>query len=372
MSRQHLIVAVKEAEYAERLAAYIRHSSFGESWQLTAFTNPLSLRNYIAAGYSMDLIAVQPSFLEELGVELEGVPVAALVTRYGQCSAHKEVLQYQPVPQLIGAFSAVHASFGEFHGGGRQSSESAAVIAVYSASGGIGKTVVARQLAQQAGIRGSRVFYLNLEQWNAASLWLGDEGGEDFAQMLYTLQAQPERASLRLTELRKRHGTMKFDYFAPCSNADERLSLTLEQGGLLLSTIAECGEYDAVIVDLDSRADPLHQAVFQYCTHLVWLVGKDAAAQCKTELALRYFEQKWGSVFREIKRKIRFVGARAAPLSGAADHSFSMRVEGVIPEAAELAEETGGAALIASPALRGAVESLLDRLTIVEGGRGDG
>lgn len=374
MTKQHLILAVKEPEYVERLAAYIRHSSLGESWQLTAFTNLSAFRNYIDAGYSMDLIAVQPSFLGELGAEMEGAPIAVLVTRYGQCPGHREVLQYQPIPQLIGALSAAQASFGEHNGGDGRPSAAAAVVAVYSASGGIGKTAVARQIAQQAGVRGSRVFYLNLEQWNAASLWLGDEGGEDFAQMLYTLQAQPDRASLRLTELRKRHAVMKFDYFAPCSNADERLSLNMEQGGLLLSTIAECGEYDVVVVDLDSRVDPLHRAVFQYCAHLVWLVSKDVVVQRKTELALRYLEQKWGRLFQELKRKFRFVQMRAASLdsTATANDPFPMRLDGVIPAVTELAEGLAGADGVVSPAFRGAVEALLDRLVIVEGGRGGG
>ena len=108
---------------------------------------------------------------------------------------------------------------------------------MYSASGGIGKTTLALQLAKQAGLRGLSVFYLNLEQWNATSIWFGEEGGDDFSQMLYTLQTQPDKAFIRLTELRKRHSAMKIDYLSPCRNAEERLSLTADHVKQLLFAI---------------------------------------------------------------------------------------------------------------------------------------
>ena len=54
MSKQSLIIAVKEADYIDRLAEYIRHSPFGEIWQLTAFTNPAALKHFIRGGYRID------------------------------------------------------------------------------------------------------------------------------------------------------------------------------------------------------------------------------------------------------------------------------------------------------------------------------
>ncbi|MBW7476545.1 hypothetical protein K0T92_17650 [Paenibacillus oenotherae] len=371
MSKQHLVLAARETEYVERIVSYIQHSSYGESWQLTAFTNPAALRHYVRAGYSIDLIAAQPSLLVELEGDIAGTSVAALVARHGQCPRYREVLQYQSIPQLMNELTAVHDFYGEQKGGGSGSSLSAIVIAVYSATGGIGKTMLARQISHQAGVRGARVFYLNLEQWNATTLWLGDEGREDLAQMLYTLQAQPDKAAHRLTELRKRHAAMKFDYFAPCSNADERLSLSGEQGRLLLSTIADSGKYDVVIVDLDSRMDPLHQAVFQHCTHLVWMVARDAVIQRKTELALGYCEQKWGTAFKEIKRRIRFV-ERSGTRSALGAEALPVRLDAVIPSVQEWQEDSMSYERAVPPAYRGAVAALLDRLAIMERGREDG
>ena len=88
MSKQSLIIAVKEAEYIDRLAEYIRHSPFGEIWQLTAFTNPAALKHFIRGGYRIDLIVAQPAMLEGLGESIGSIPTAALVSYHGQCQRH--------------------------------------------------------------------------------------------------------------------------------------------------------------------------------------------------------------------------------------------------------------------------------------------
>ncbi|BBH24768.1 hypothetical protein Back11_61130 [Paenibacillus baekrokdamisoli] len=372
MSKQSLILAVKEADYIERLADYIRQDAFGENWQLTAFTNPTALRHFIRAGYRADLIVAQQSMLEELGEAAGITPTVVLVAHLGQCSMYTEVIQYQPLPQLLQSFSAVHAaSASGDHMVHAEGGAGAVVVSVYSASGGIGKTTLALQLAGQAGMRQARVFYLNLEQWNATSLYFGEEGEDDFSQMLYTLQSQPEKALTRLTQLRKRHANLKIDYFAPCSNAEERLSITSEQAKRLLHVIAGLGQYDMVVVDLDSRLEPLHQAVYEASDHVLWLVSEQSVVLRKTELALKYGEQKWGAAFLEQSRKFRFIQARAQRQEISMDTKLNLRIDGVLPYIAEW--DNGGQAFdtFASAAYLGAVDSLLSRVSHVEGGAGD-
>src|SRR5690242_6836390 len=103
MLRYQLAVAVSELEYARRLAEYVRDSPFGEQWQLTAFTNPASLIQFLKGGYAVDLIAAQPAMLAAASPHLPtGVPVAAFVAAKGQNAQYDaELLQYQPLPELL-------------------------------------------------------------------------------------------------------------------------------------------------------------------------------------------------------------------------------------------------------------------------------
>ncbi|MFC5648328.1 hypothetical protein ACFPYJ_04180 [Paenibacillus solisilvae] len=374
MSKQSLILAVKEADYLDRLAEYVRHSSIGETWQITAFTNPAALKHFIRGGYRIDFIAAQPAMLEGLGESMGSIPRAALVAYLGQTQDYPEVLQYQPLPQLLQACSAVYAASGErlLVQGGSGGDRRTDVISVYSASGGIGKTTLALQLAQQAGLRGMRVFYLNLEQWNATSIWFGEEGGDDFSQLLYTLQTQPGKAFLRLAELRKRHPALQIDYLPPCSNAEERLSLTADHVNQLLQAVIGIGHYDLVVVDLDSRLEPLHYEVFKASDHTLWLVNEQAVVRRKTELALMYGEQKWGVAFQEGRRSFRFIQIQFE--SGdrlEVEGKFNLQAEGSLPYIEEWAKGRLPNNIHSSPAYLGAVEVLLNRFFMSERGATD-
>ncbi|MBW7461123.1 hypothetical protein K0U00_44425, partial [Paenibacillus sepulcri] len=198
-----------------------------------------------------------------------------------------------------------------------------------------------------------------------------DDGPEDFSQMLYTLQAQPEQSSLRLPELRKRHPTLQMDYFAPGGNAGELLSLNGDQTRLLINTIAGSRQYDLVIVDLDSRLEELHHAVLQAADHTLWLVTGDAGVLRKTQLALRYGEQKWRDEFLAYRRKFKFVNARFWNNDSICEEALKLRLEGALPFVTEWMNEHKGADGSSSPLYRGAVEALLVRLAILERGGED-
>ncbi|WP_219838697.1 hypothetical protein [Paenibacillus sp. R14(2021)] len=368
MGKLSLVLAVKEGDYIERLADYIRHSSFGESWQLTAFTNPAALRSFVRGGYSIDLLAAQPDMLAELG-ELPGpIPSAALVGRLGGSGSQPEVLQFQPLPQLLQAFTSVHAASGQAVYRPILNRHETAVLAIYSASGGVGKTTLALQIAQQASIAGAGVFYLNLEQWNAASFVDGEGGRDDFARLLYSLQSEPEKGPATVKAIRRKHPALGIDGISPSGNPDERLSLGAEQVKQLLNAIAGTGEYGCIVVDLDTRLDAMHAGVFGASHSILWLLSPDEASLRKNGLALKYGEQKYGAAFEEQKPKFCFVQIGGAGHERILYEEIEARDVTVLPYVEEWASGGSLSGLGAmAPHYRGAVESLSRKLGILRG-----
>ncbi|WP_143044359.1 AAA family ATPase [Paenibacillus sp. CF384] len=385
MSKRNLIVAVQESSYIERLGDYLRQSSFGTGWQLTAFTNPAALRSYMRGGYAVDLLVAEPSLLDELGELAESVLAAALVGQIGRSGHKHQVLQYQPLPQLLQSFAALYASseqrpvklMGEGNTESDAGSEAgASIISVYSPAGGIGKTTLALQLARQAAACGARVFYLNLEQWNAAPLWDSRDGREDLSNLLYTLQAAPDKAVAQIIALRKRHPWLGIDFIVPCENAEERLSLTAEHAKSLLGAIKGTGEYDKIVVDLDSRLDAVHFGVFQASRHVLWLLNNDPSSLRKTELAMQYGEQKHGASFAELKPKFQFIQLKRIGSPEAEWHSgrmASLSITASVPFVKEWAAcgQQGGAGCFDAPQYRGAIETLLGKLGELKPGGDD-
>ncbi|MFD0717393.1 hypothetical protein [Paenibacillus sp. GCM10027626] len=368
MHKLQLIVAVKEASYITRLADYIQSVAFGKQWQLTAFTQVSALRQFMKAGYPVDLLAAQPAILEELDNTVPAqLPIVALLAPGARTAMERgwiEVQQFQPLPQLLHELAAAFTANAD--GGGLaayRSKGKAQVIGVYSAAGGIGKSALALQLARQAGWMERRVFYLNLERWNASALWCGEGGGEDFSQLLYTIQAHPDKAAKMLAKLRRRHTELKLDYIAPCRNTEERLAMTGSDARQLVAAIAQSGLYDLVIVDMDCGTDDVHEAVLAAADQILWLLSRDSVTLLKTALAMDSWEKKQGEAFKEQWRKFRFIAMFTANVDGMKLGGKSIRIDGAIPFVAELADGRGEQGEGGLAAYKGLLNGLLCRLT---------
>ncbi|GGG76537.1 hypothetical protein [Paenibacillus radicis (ex Gao et al. 2016)] len=366
-----LAIAVKEQEYARRLADYIRDSPFGGKWQLTAFTHPEAFVHFLKGGYPVDFIAAQPSMLKTAESFLPNVPTAVLVGGDGGSAEFPELRQFQPLPELLHRIAALYADSG---GMSRQKAEEgASVLAVYSASGGVGKTTLCLQLMNAAGAAGYRAFYLNLERWNAMEAWLGKEAGssegEGLSQLLYLLKAQPEKVNGWLLQHRKRHSALKGDYLPAFSNADDRMTLQAADAEAIVKAVAASGQYDLIVIDMDEALDELHVALYERSDQIVWLLTDDPSVKRKSELACRYGSQRWGSRFQAVERRFQFVVNRRSGGSGERlpqrDWSEARPIAAALPEC-----EAGSIqpqSVIAAPQYKAAVERLFRQL-MKEGG----
>ncbi|WP_042164328.1 hypothetical protein [Paenibacillus gorillae] len=365
-----LAIAVKESEYARRLADYVRDSPFGEKWQLTAFTHPEAFVHFLKGGYPVDFIAAQPSMLKTAGSFLPGVPTAVLVGGNGESADFPELRQFQPLPELLHRIAALYADSGISR---QKTEEGASVLTVYSASGGVGKTTLCLQLMNTAGSGGLRAFYLNLERWNAMEAWLGKEAGssegEGLSQLLYLLKAQPEKVNGWLLQHLKRHSLLKGDYLPSFSNADDRITLQAGDAEAIVKAIAGSGQYDLIVIDMDEGLDELHLALYERSDQIVWLLTDDPSVRRKSELACRYGSQRWGSRFQSVERRFQFVVNRRS--GGSGERLPQRNGNETWPIAAALPECEAGSiqpqSVIAAPQYKAAVERLYRQL-MKEGG----
>jgi cellulose biosynthesis protein BcsQ len=386
LSKYQLAVAVREQEYLRRLADYIRDSKLGEQWQVTAFTNANACRHYLKQGYKVDLIAAQPEVIAEMKEELPSIPIVALVLKLGDSREENELHQYQPLPLLLQRLIEIHARASVLPVYLGRVSDAAAgvrVISVYSAAGGTGKTALALHLAHAASTRRCRTFYLNLERWNSSEVWLGTqrygngasgEGAvsEGLSELLYGLKAQPELAVNWLLEHRKRDPLMQADYLAACTNIEDRMTLNEEDALGLVNVIMQSGQYDLIVIDLESGLDELHAAVFERSNQVLWLMNDEASVRNKHAMALQYGEQKWGSRFNRLSSKFVSVKNHATQ---AENSSYRDMNNGLAFAQVQLPEITqwrgaGNVTLLSSPQYRAAVDKLFKHLW-PEGGEGN-
>jgi len=377
LNKYQLAVAVKEPEYLKRLADYIQGSKLGEQWQIIAFTHADAWKLYVKQGYKIDLLAAQPELLAEMKGELPNIAIIALVMQLGESKEEHELLQYQPIPQLLQRFSEIHSqaiahaasSFGT-----TVRPTGVRIISVYSASGGTGKTALALHLVHAASTHQCRTFYLNLERWNTSETWLGglkesEAKEEGMSELLYGLKAQPGQSVNWFLEHRKRDAQLKGDYLAPWTNLEDRLTLNEEDMAELLDTIARSGQYDLIVVDLDNGLDELHLAIFVQSSQVLWVMNDDASVRNKQRMALRYGAQKWSTRFSRLNNKFISVKNHVA----GSVHVASSEIDGMAFAKTGLPEipEWRGAshvALLSSPVYRAAADQLFKQLYLEGGG----
>jgi cellulose biosynthesis protein BcsQ len=378
LSKYQLAVAVKEQEYLKRLADYIRDSKLGEQWQITGFTSADACRRYMKQGYKIDLLAAQPELIAELESELPNIPVVALVLKLGENNGENELHQYQPLPLLLQRLVEIHARTAVLPvhtGGTAEAAAGARVISVYSAAGGTGKTALALHLAHAASTHRCRTFYLNLERWNTSEIWLGsrrnsnginevDVQNEGLSEFLYGLKAQPDQAVNWLMEHRKRDSLLQADYLAACTNMEDRMTLCEDDALGLVDVIVRSGQYDLIVIDLESGLDELHAVVFERSNQVLWVLNDEASVRNKHAMAFHYGEQKWGNRFNRMSSKFITVKNHAAQVE---IHS-SRAINGLAYAQVQLPEipqwrGASSVALLSSPQYRAAVDKLFKQLS---------
>ncbi|WP_256760696.1 hypothetical protein [Cohnella sp. WQ 127256] len=354
---KRVVLAISQREYVAKLAEYLREEE--PSWEIAAYTHDSALRRELQESRPIDLLIGQPDLLREVTGLIHKVgKIIALVREKGRAETDwQEIVQYQSLPVIL---SGIRGGLGVAD---VSSAQGCQVITVFSASGGAGKTTVALNFIRQAGERGLRTFYLNMEVLNATSLLFGKGEPDSLSRLLYALQAHPEQWDSLVQQLCRHQSQLRTDYLDAPEHPGERVAMTSELMMSLVEKFRSSGKYDLIIIDPDSGAGDWHRKLLQMSDRIVWLALDDAQTLLKTEILLRHWQEHIG-----VERgKISFVLNKGNG-GGLVNH---WNLTGVAPLAVlpyipqwKTIDQPGR--LISSPIYSGAVDLLLNRMEIAE------
>ncbi|TVX98216.1 AAA family ATPase [Cohnella terricola] len=282
---KRVVLAVVQREYAAKLAEYLREEEPG--WDIAAYTHDSALRRELQGNGKIDLLIGQPELLGQV-MQMCGKAgkIVALVDGNSSVGEHWiEIGQYQPLPTIL---SSIRGAIGLE---AAVSAEGCQTWTVFSASGGTGKTTVALNLARQAGERGLRVFYFNLESLNATALLFGKGEPDSLSRLLYTLQTHPEQWDELAKRAIRHQPQLRADYIDAPEHPGERLALTPELTEEFLRKLKSLGRYDLIVIDPDSGADEWHRRLLEISDRVLWLTLDDVQNLRKTEKLLRYWHE---------------------------------------------------------------------------------
>jgi len=353
-----VVLAISQREYAAKLAEYLREEE--REWDIVAYTQSGVLRKELQSGGRVDALIGQPDLIGD-AAGAPGIAVGKFVvltegtggTEEGREKGWLEIEQYQPLPALL---SEIRGALGSESPG---RTEGCRVWTVFSASGGTGKTAVALNLARQAGERGLKVFYLNLETLNATSLLFGKGEPDGLSRLLYALQTRPEQWDGLMKRHIRHQPQLRADYLDAPEHPGELLALTPELAAAFLDKLKDSGRYDVILADPDSGCGEWHRRLLEKSDRVVWLTADDAQALSKAEKLLAY----WRESFEQSAARFVFAvnkanGGRLANrwgLPGAAPSA-------TLPYIPQWKAVDQPGRLLGMPAFAGAVEVLLNLL----------
>lgn len=274
MAKVAVAIVDKDEEYLERLTVYIKTSEFQDKIDCKTFSSKKILEKYIASGKSegfdilLSPVDLMPGDLSAAKVVIE------LYEKQPSGSEFSTVFKYQPVNNIVEQILNIYMEKYETDGLFMGSSEvDTRIVSVFSASGGSGKTIFSLNLANQLTLQGKNVFYINLESYSSVGAVFSN--GDSFSKLLYYLKKRDENLNLKLEQLKKFDSGLKMYYLEPLNSPRELAELEKEDLEKLMKALVDAGNYDFIVLDLDSVFSQLNNSILTSSHHIFWLLVDD-------------------------------------------------------------------------------------------------
>ncbi len=295
LNKLKIVLADRDKSFVESFGNYVTSSSFRNQFDLKLFTSEETFEQYLSKGHEIDIMLIKEGFTTKNLHNRDQYLLLTLV-EHDEKVKEAEIFKYQPLNSLI---SMILTSFYESFSGSSSSlarTNNTHVLSVFSPSGGSGKTTLAVTMSHQLSLQNYRVFYLNLELYNSTSLYFQTTEDSPSLQVFYYLKARKEQLLAKIEKLKRHDPHMQVDYFDMLPSPDEIMEVSRDDVQLLLQTLVNTGEYDYIVVDLDSSLHDITQGGLKASHQIIWLLNNDSQSFLKSKVLLDstedFFEKK--------------------------------------------------------------------------------
>ncbi|WP_148450054.1 P-loop NTPase family protein [Gorillibacterium timonense] len=292
-----------DREYLEPLKAFFRSGDVAKSHTLVAFTKANAVKSHCAESGKLDILLIGTTYRNEAASLVEFASFCCEIGEGDSVIGNAAldipfIAKYQPLDQLMAVLKQMTSTERIAKSIEIDKASEGRVIAVYSASGGCGKSMTAWNLANGLAYFGSKTLLLSLEAI-PSELPFGSPSGEDrFGKLLYYLKADPASLSTRMKGLTQFDPRSGLAYLEPPSYSGDLDCLSREDTQTLITSL-KSGGFDYVILDLSSSLDERTAASLTECDLILWLVTDDIGCLSKTDKALREWEKRLTASIRD-------------------------------------------------------------------------
>ncbi|AZN39936.1 AAA family ATPase [Paenibacillus albus] len=295
-----LLIATSDKDYANHLSGVLLENH-AESFEVTVCSALERLETLLSAR-TFDVALLEYSFIPSTGLSKVRLPLLLWdETGSGNDDRgnYQKIRKHQRISRLssniLEEYSQIAIGSSGFSG------NKARITAVWSPSGGVGKTTVALAYAAQKAVGGGNVAYLDLEHFSSTAVYF-PESGKSISTAFERLDGN---AALLLKAIVLKDNGSGISYFTPPSNYDDMNELTVDDIGTLVAAVAT--HSDELIIDLPNICDERSRKIFEESSVIYLVIDGSKTADSKLQ---QFITQH--NLFERIRSKIILVVNRGA------------------------------------------------------------
>jgi len=123
-----------------------------------------------------------------------------------------------------------------------------------------------------------KTLYINFEVFSGFSNWFSKEYGTDLMDLLYFVNAEPQKFIMRLSGMVERIGDVY--YIPPAISYEDFMEVTKEQWIQFLEMLVEYSDYEVIVLDLGEHVRGLF-SILERCTKVFTITKQDPLAISK-------------------------------------------------------------------------------------------
>ncbi|GHU93287.1 hypothetical protein FACS1894208_02510 [Clostridia bacterium] len=298
-----LLIATSDKDYANHLSGVLAENHT-ESFDVTVCSVAERLETLLTAR-SFDVALLDPTLIPESGVGSVRLPLLLWDTSESDGNigvSFGKIRKYQRISRLssdiLEEYSKAAVGIANFGSG------KARITAVWSPTGGVGKTTTALAYATQKAVDGGKITYLDLEYFSSTTVYF-PESGKSISTVFEHLGGNP---SLLLKAIALKDSGSGITYFSPPNNYDDMNELTVDDIEALVASASDIS--DELVIDLPSVCDVRCRKILETADAVYIVTDGSKIASLKLQ---QFVTQH--NLFERVRAKIVLVANKGAKVN---------------------------------------------------------
>ncbi|MDR2712161.1 MAG: hypothetical protein LBB91_03485 [Clostridiales bacterium] len=295
-----LLIASGDTDYAEHLSNTLA-KKYADTYKVSICSQAERLDNLLAAN-KYDIALLEPGLAAQADLSSIQLPILLMDDSESIIeiiSSFQKIPKYQRISSIAGTILENYAESGK--GINSFTATKARITAVWSPSGGSGKTTVALALAAHKVSGGKQAVYLSLESFSSTPVYF-PENGKSISKAFEKLEANIQ---VHLMGIRQQDSGSGIFYFCSPENYDDMNILTANDTEMLVNACA--AGIDELIIDLPGQCDRRVQEVLHLADTVLIICDPSSTSQTKLK---QFIDQH--NVFSQIQPKTILINNKGA------------------------------------------------------------